>query len=128
MPPYPGTRYEIGASVLADYGCDDEAGGSGIDTCDGPVADGSAIDTASIGTKAFTVDSDDLAGNDSSFTHTYVVGYRVLGGFPSSFSKANHRRGATIPVKFRLGTATVLEPGPRAGVNAPRGGREGVPR
>ena len=105
-PPDPGTRYEIGASVLADYGCEDEPGGSEIDTCDGPVADGSAIDTASIGTKAFTVDAEDLAGNDSSLTHTYVVGYRVLGGFPASFSKATYQRGATIPVKFRLATAT----------------------
>ena len=37
-----------GEASTADYGCADEAGGSGIATCDGTVADGAPIDTSAL--------------------------------------------------------------------------------
>lgn len=104
-PPSSSARYELDASVLADYACQDEAGGSGVASCDGPVADGSAIDTASVGTKTFRVDAADNAGNTSTLSHTYVVGYRVLGGFAASVPKASYQRNSNIPIRFRLGNA-----------------------
>ena len=62
-----------GASVLAVYNCTDEAGGSGIKSCVGPVASGAAIDTSTIGLKAFAVTATDNAGNSATLTFHYTV-------------------------------------------------------
>jgi hypothetical protein len=59
--------------VNAAYSCQDESGGSGLKSCQGTVANGSAIDTASSGTKTFTVTATDNAGNQNSITRTYSV-------------------------------------------------------
>jgi FG-GAP-like repeat len=64
--------YAQGQTVKADYACMDEFG-SGIKSCQGPVPDGGAIDTSSLGSHAFTVTATDNAGNTSSLTMTYAV-------------------------------------------------------
>lgn len=61
-----------GATVLADYACDDGTG-VGVATCTGPVADGAPIDTATLGAKTFTVTSTDLEGKQSSRSVSYTV-------------------------------------------------------
>ncbi|MFN8621637.1 MAG: CAP domain-containing protein [Chloroflexota bacterium] len=61
-----------GASVLADYACDDGAG-SGVASCTGPVADGAAIDTDALGFHLFTVDATDNDGNHRAVSHRYEV-------------------------------------------------------
>ena len=61
--PPEGAVYEQGAVVLADFSCIDEAGGSGIASCVGDVANGSPINTATLGSFSFTVIGTDLAGN-----------------------------------------------------------------
>jgi hypothetical protein len=71
--PAEGATYELGAEVLADYECADEPNGSGLDTCDGSVADGAAVDTGSLGQKTFTVDASDHAGNTESTSVSYTV-------------------------------------------------------
>jgi hypothetical protein len=71
--PADGATYTRGQEVIADYSCEDEAGGSGLATCTGTVPDGQAIDTASLGTKSFTVTAEDNEGNTRSVTHTYTV-------------------------------------------------------
>jgi pre-peptidase len=71
--PAEGATYELGAQVLADYACADEANGSGLDSCDGSVAQGAAVDTASLGQKTFTVNASDHAGNTESKSVTYTV-------------------------------------------------------
>jgi hypothetical protein len=71
--PVEGAKYYQNQPVTADYKCDDETGGSGIKSCVGPVADGAAIDTSTLGTKTFTVNAEDNAGNESRLTHTYSV-------------------------------------------------------
>jgi len=43
--PADGAVYTLGQLVFADYACADEAGGSGLASCVGDVADGAAIDT-----------------------------------------------------------------------------------
>ena len=65
--------YELGQQVLADYSCADEPGGSGLESCDGSVANGAAVDTASLGQKTFTVNASDHAGNTESQSVTYTV-------------------------------------------------------
>ena len=71
--PAEGATYELGAEVLADYECADEPNGSGLDSCDGSVADGAAVDTGSLGQKTFTVDASDHAGNTESTSVSYTV-------------------------------------------------------
>ncbi len=83
-----------------------DAGGSGLASCIGTVADGNSIDTSSVGSKSFVVNAADGAGNTASETRGYKVRYQVLGGFPASFAKSSYNRGSTIPVKFRLGNAS----------------------
>jgi hypothetical protein len=68
-----GATYSLNQAVNANYSCEDEAGGSGLKSCQGTVANGSAIDTASTGTKTFTVTATDNAGNQNTTTRTYVV-------------------------------------------------------
>lgn len=51
----------------------DEAGGSGPATCTGTVPYGVTIDTATLGSKTFTVDATDVAGNHSTQSVTYSV-------------------------------------------------------
>lgn len=45
-----------GQRIAATYGCADEANGSGVATCTGPVASGAAIDAATPGRKTFATD------------------------------------------------------------------------
>ncbi len=73
--PTDGATYLINAPVAADYGCSDA--GSGLATCVGTVPDGSDIDTASVGTKTFTVSATDQADNAASTTVTYYVTYNI---------------------------------------------------
>ena len=71
--PAEGTTYSPNQGVNAAYFCQDEAGGSGLQSCTGTVSNGAAIDTASTGTKTFTVTAMDNSGNQASVTHTYFV-------------------------------------------------------
>ena len=61
--PADGATYSHNEVVLADYSCTDETGGSGLLSCVGNVANGAAIDTASLGNKSFTVTGTDNANN-----------------------------------------------------------------
>ncbi|MGE4426196.1 MAG: FG-GAP repeat domain-containing protein [Solirubrobacteraceae bacterium] len=71
--PVDGATYDRDEAVNADFACADEAGGSGIDTCVGTVADGDPIDTATLGPKSFQVTATDHAGNTASKTVSYTV-------------------------------------------------------
>jgi probable HAF family extracellular repeat protein len=63
--------YKRNQAVWAIYGCVDLR--SGIDRCAGTVALGARIDTSSAGTKTFTVNARDKAGNERKQTVTYRV-------------------------------------------------------
>ncbi len=82
--PADGATYAVGQNVIADFTCEDEAGsgletdgletgGSGIESCDGTVDDGDAIDTSAVGDHDFTVTGTDEAGNETEVTNTYTV-------------------------------------------------------
>ena len=66
-----GIVYQLGQSANAVYGCSD--GRSGILSCVGTTANGSAVDTSTGGSKTFTVNAVDLAGNSSIVTNVYSV-------------------------------------------------------
>jgi Tol biopolymer transport system component len=80
--PPDGAVYILNQTVGADYSCEDEAGGSGLKSCEGTVAKGQPIDTGSLGTKTFTVRATDNAGNVNSITHTYTVAECHITGTP----------------------------------------------
>ena len=97
--------YLLGQTVNADYACQDEDGGSGLDSCVGNVPNGSPIDTGAIGAKAFTVNAADNAGNTASVTHSYQVIYNFIGFLspvdnPPIMNSA--KAGQTIPLKWRI--------------------------
>ena len=103
--PAEGATYLLGQVVIADYACQDEAGGSGLASCEGDVPNGSPIDTSSVGSKSFTVNAADHAGNTALLTHNYSVIYNFRGFFPPvdnppTFNVVN--AGARVPVKFSL--------------------------
>ena len=102
--PVDGASYLLGQSVPAEYACSDEMGGSGIMACVGDVADGAAIDTASVGAKTFTVTATDNAGNTTTNTVSYTVEYDFAGFFaPVADNTLNVvTAGQSIPVKFSL--------------------------
>ncbi len=69
--PPDGADYKLDDAVLANFSATD--GLSGIESVTGSVANGAAIDTSSIGSKAFLVTAEDIAGNTTIVTHNYVV-------------------------------------------------------
>ncbi len=71
--PAAGGRYAQHAPVAAHYACQDGPNGSGVASCTGPVADGASLDTATLGTRTFSVTARDRAGNVATKTVTYVV-------------------------------------------------------
>jgi hypothetical protein len=104
--PADGAAYTLGQLVNAEYSCQDEAGGSGLASCIGPVPNGDPIDTTTVGPKRFTVEATDNAGNAASESHSYSVLY-AFGDFyePVDNPPITNvvRAGSAIPVKFSLG-------------------------
>ena len=103
--PFDGATFIKGQAVAAVYSCQDEAGGSGLASCTGTVADGALIDTSTVGSHTFTVTGADVAGNSATAASTYNVVYS-FGGFLQpvenlpALNIAN--AGSAIPVKFSL--------------------------
>ena len=99
--PANGASYILNQSVNASYSCADTPmpPQSGLASCTGTVADGSAIDTASIGPKSFTVNATDNAGNTSSKTNNYTVRYAICLLYDPLKS---HKAGSTVPIKLFL--------------------------
>ena len=69
--PPDGAVYQLNDVVNATFGC--QEAGSGLVSCTGTAANGTAIDTSSPGTKTFVVSAADAVGNTSSTTVSYEV-------------------------------------------------------
>lgn len=80
---------ERGSTVLADFACDDPH--SGISACTGTVADGAALDTATLGAHEFTVTATDGAG----LTASRTVTYRVVAAAPAPAPGGSPQLAAT---------------------------------
>jgi hypothetical protein len=93
--PADGAVYPYGTEVLADYSCDDGAGGSPIAGCIGPLPNGAPIPTDRLGTFTFHVDAYDTATNHGSAT----VSYTVADLTPPTITVTSPADGA----EFRLG-------------------------
>jgi predicted outer membrane repeat protein len=71
--PAVGASYVQGQTVAAAYSCQDTAGGPGIQSCTGPVASGSAIDTSTLGQHSFAVTATSLDGQTATATGSYTI-------------------------------------------------------
>ncbi len=94
--------YLLHQVVNAHYLCSDNE--SGILSCVGSVANGAAIDTSSVGVKAFMVTGTDNAGNTANASSNYSVRYDWSGFLQpiNSDNSSIFKLGRTVPVKFRL--------------------------
>jgi hypothetical protein len=93
--------YLLNQAIAATYACTD--GGAGVATCAGPVPIGTAITTASVGTKSFLVNANDAVGNASSQTVSYTVQYGICS---LSDSARAYPGGAVIPLRLQLCNAS----------------------
>lgn len=106
--PGDGASFGLNQNVFAHYGCSDP---SGVASCLGPVAHGTAINTGAIGSHPFKVNAEDALGNKSDLTHNYSVVYGAFTGFfapidmPSTGKINAVKAGSSVPVKFQLADA-----------------------
>jgi phosphatidylglycerophosphate synthase len=100
--PANGAAFALNQAVPAAYSCTDAT--SGIASCAGTVANGAAIDTATVGAKSFAVTATDLAGNTATVTHTYSVNYVFNGFFTPVLNGVWNvvNAGRAIPLKWQL--------------------------
>jgi hypothetical protein len=108
--PADGASYFLRDAVTADYTCTD--GGSGVTSCSGTAPNGGHIDTLTLGSKVFQVDTADALGNKDSKSVNYEVIYNFSGFFspvdnPDVLNQA--KAGSAIPVKFGLGSNQGLD-------------------
>lgn len=103
LSPADGSVHLLNAPVAASYGCADAL--SGIAACSGSVANGAALDTATVGVKSLLVNASDVAGNVAAAASNYAVLY-VFSGFtnPAASLPAVNivRAGRTVPIKYSL--------------------------
>jgi virginiamycin B lyase len=97
--PAHGSVLTDGEGMLADYFCTDEPGGSGVVSCQGPVADGAIVPNRP-GSHAFTVTGTDAEGNVGSATHGYVVFEDISGPITN---KSVFSAGRVVPIILELG-------------------------
>lgn len=96
--PASGASYLVNQAVSATFTCTD--GGSGVATCAGTVANGSAISTASAGSKSFTVNATDNVGN---VAPTQTISYSVTNAVCLLYDPTRSvQSSSTIPLKIQL--------------------------
>jgi hypothetical protein len=91
------TSYTLRQGVPTQYSCSDA--GSGLATCSAPVASGAQLDTSSVGRKTFLVSASDKAGNQSTRSVVYSVGYVVCVLYDQTKAVES---GRTVPIKIEL--------------------------
>ena len=94
--PADGAIYRQGASIAADYSCDDN---EAVDSCVGDVPSGDPIDTSSLGSHSFTVTAEDTAGNRTVVTHSYYVTPTRTSN-PQSWGNGRVSPGETVQVGY----------------------------
>ena len=102
--PLDGALVLRGSALVADYACVDEDGGSGVASCAGTVADGAALDTATLGTHVLGVTGSDNAGNTASASAGYMVVAGMSGKLAPLPAVTSVKAGSSVPVGLELGT------------------------
>jgi hypothetical protein len=88
------------SSVASSFSCSDGTAppASGVASCVGTVANGSNINTATVGPKTFTVTATDVAGNSTTVTKNYTVIYAMT----LSPLKTPANQGSAVPIQWAL--------------------------
>ncbi|MBU4141755.1 carboxypeptidase-like regulatory domain-containing protein, partial [Patescibacteria group bacterium] len=95
------TSYILNQSVIANWSATDSI--SGIALVTATVPNGTAIDTAMVGAKTFSVNATDNARNQANKIVDYNAVYNYSGVLPPiKDSKDVFKLGSAIPVKFQL--------------------------
>lgn len=101
--PTDGSTYTYQQAVTAGYSCDDGTG-SGVATCAGTLASGSALPTSSLGLHTFGVSTSDNLGNAATTSATYgvtCVNAGILQPINADGSSI-FKLGRTVPIKQQL--------------------------
>lgn len=101
--PTDGATYTYEQAVAAGYSCDDGSG-SGVATCAGTLASGSALPTSSLGLHTFGVSTSDNLGNAATTSATYgvtCVNAGILQPINADGSSI-FKLGRTVPIKQQL--------------------------
>lgn len=107
--PIDGQTVTRGQVVLAGYRCQDPAGAPGIAACAGTVANGSPIDTSTLGSHAFTVGAHSKDGQTAIKTIHYTVAL-ASNQFTVSHVKTHASGAVTFDLKLPApGAADVFE-------------------
>jgi WD40 repeat protein len=112
FPNFTDRDFLLGQQVATDFSCADEPGGSGLVLCEGPAW----LDTATVGSKTFSVSARDAAGNETMENRGYDVVYD-WSGFASPLENPPavnvFKAGHGVPVRFSLegyhGLAVVMD-------------------
>jgi hypothetical protein len=99
--PSDGATFVLGSPARASFSCGDTESGSGVDTCVGTAADGSALNTSSVGTHSFSVTAVDHAGRATTVSQTYSVVYG-FGQAATPGGRTSVRAASAVPVWFSL--------------------------
>jgi hypothetical protein len=104
--PINGKVYIMNQKVFADWSVRDA---SGIASATGTYPNGSAINTASVGTKNFSVYAKDNAGNTNTTNVTYYIRYKFSGFLEpiSPDGSSIFRSGSKVQIRFRLSDANL---------------------
>lgn len=94
------TTYLLHQAVAAGYTCADSS--SGVALCLGSVGNGGSLPTDTAGSRTFSVQARDAAGNATTTTTTYAVAYGVR---PLYDEGKPVKSGSTIPIKLQLSDA-----------------------
>jgi hypothetical protein len=89
--------YLLNESIAASYGCTDPD--DAVTVCSGTVANGTNIDTASIGAKTFTVNATDSHSNSSSQNVAYNVAYNICVDYDTAHAR---QIGSAVPIKLKV--------------------------
>ncbi len=98
--PAEGQGYHQGEGVQASYGCSEGAGGPGIESCTGTVANGSAIDTSTPGEHQFTVTATSKDGLTAAKTVTYFVAGPPAVSITTPAEGAHYKPGEAVDASY----------------------------
>jgi lysophospholipase L1-like esterase len=92
----------LGTEAVVTFDCDDAL--SGVASCEGTQASGTALDTSQVGLHTITVDAADVAGNASQVSLTYRVVYDVSAAADriDTGEVIRINRNAVLPVRLSL--------------------------
>jgi hypothetical protein len=96
--PHPSAIYGLGQTVDASYSCAEASGGPGMAACTGNAANGSPINTSTLGPHTFSVTALSQDGLSTTVSTGYTVAAPPVVSIKSPADGASYTRGQSVPV------------------------------